>query len=352
MTQQRHADLVRSGLSRRDALKRAGLGAGVAAGLGLGGGLALPGATRGATATQGTARKVVFVNHDNNPFFVPVRKGLEQFAAMAGWETQFTGPAVGDTVQTVELQRQAIASQPDAVGFTRIDTTSFDENIREAQRQGIFVILFNTESEGYEDLGVAFVGQRHQAAAEVGGYECARNAQELTGKTEGKVVMGIIQPGHSALEARHRGYEAGIARYNEENGTSYTTEALETSTDGAKSIAAQQAKFAAEGDQIVAFAHADFGHQFTAQFIRENGLQGRFANGGFDLLPDVLTAIKSGEAQWTVGQNPFAQGWVTSALIHMNLENGYEPSDHIIGADLVTTENIDAVMEREAQFAE
>ncbi len=96
--------------------------------------------------------------------------------------------------------------------------------------------------------------------------------------------------------------------YNEENGTSYTTEALETSTDGAKSIAAQQAKCAAEGDQIVAFAHADFGHQFTAQFIRENGLQGKFANGGFDLVPGVLTAIENGEAQWTVGQNPVRAG--------------------------------------------
>jgi ribose transport system substrate-binding protein len=349
-----HQDNTNSaGLSRREILRRASVGgAGVAAGLSLASGsLAVPGALA-APGAQGTQRTVIFVNHDNNPFFVPVRKGLEQFAAMANWETQFTGPAVGDTVQTVELQRQAIAAQPDAVAFTRIDTTSFDENIREAQNQGIFVILFNTQSEGYQELGVAYVGQIPQPAAETGGYQCGKFAQELTGKTEGKVIMGIIQPGHSALEARHRGYEAGIARYNEENGTSYTTEALETSTDGAKSIAAQQAKYAAEGDQIVAFAHADFGHQFTAQFIRENGLQGKFANGGFDLLPDVLTAIKNGEAQWTVGQNPFAQGWVTSALIHMKLENGYDPSDYIIGADLVTAENVDAVIEREAQFDE
>lgn len=351
MTQFRDDEWTSGGLSRRDVFKRAGAGAGLAAGIGLAGGLALP-MPAAARRAQETQRTVIFVNHDNNPFFVPVRKGLEQFAAMAGWETQFTGPPVGDTVQTVELQRQAIAAKPDAVGFTRIDTTSFDENIREAQRQGIFVILFNTESEGYKDLGVAYVGQIPQPAAEVGGYQCAKFAQELTGKTEGKVIMGIIQPGHSALEARHRGYEVGIARYNEENGTTYTTEALETSTDGAKSIAAQQAKYAAEGDQIVAFAHADFGHQFTAQFIRENGLQGKFANGGFDLLPDVLRAIQNGEAQWTVGQNPFAQGWVTSALIHMKLENGYDPSDYIIGADLVTAENVEAVIEREAQFEE
>ena len=48
--------------------------------------------------------------------------------------------------------------------------------------------------------------------------------------------------------------------------------------------------------------------------------------------------------------DPFAQGWVTSALIHMKLENGYDASDYIIGADLVTGENVDAVIEREAQF--
>ena len=164
--------------------------------------------------------------------------------------------------------------------------------------------------------------------------------------------MGTIQPGQSALEARHRGYEAGIARYNQENGTNYTTEALQTFTDSAQSIAVQQAKYTAEADQNVGFAHADFGQQFTDQFIRDNGLQGKFSNGGFDLLPDVLSGIKSGEIQWAVGQAPFQQGWVTAALIHQKLENGYDPSDYIIGADLVTGANIDAVMEREQAVAQ
>lgn len=352
----RHLDQNQaSGLSRREMLKRGGVaGAGLTLGLGAANRtLAAPvPAAFARPAGQETKRKVIFVNHDNNPFFVPARNGLEQFAEMAGWETQFTGPPVGDTVATVELQRQAIASKPDAVAFTRIDTTSFDENIREAQAQGIFVILFNTESEGYKDLGVAYVGQIPELAAETGGWEAAKYSQEITGKTEGKIIMGIIQPGHSALEARHRGFRTGIDRYNQENGTTYTAEPLETSTDAAKSIAAQQAKYAAEGDNIVGWAHGDFGQQFTAQFIRDNGLQGKFSNGGFDLLPDVLNGIKDGTIQWAIGQNPFAQGWVTSALIHMNLENGYNASDYIIGADLVTAENIDAVIERELAVAQ
>ena len=108
-----------SGLSRRDVLKRGGAaGVGAAAGLGLAGAtLIVPDAATAAPRSQeapaapGTPRKVIFVNHDNNPFFVPVRIGLENFAALAGWEQpQFTGPPTGDTVATVELQRQAIAA--------------------------------------------------------------------------------------------------------------------------------------------------------------------------------------------------------------------------------------------------
>ena len=351
MSQEQH------GVSRRDVFKRGGaLGAGLAAGLSLTGGALAAGGSTGRLALpraqDAPRRKVIFVNHDNNPFFVPVRIGLETFAEMAGWEQpQFTGPPVGDTVATVELQRQAIAAKPDAVGFTRIDTTSFDENIREAQNQGIFVILFNTESANYKDLDVAYVGQNFQVAGRTNGLQVAKAAQEITGRTEGKIIMGTIQPGHSALEGRMAGTTEGVNEYNQQNGTNFTTESLETSTDGAKSIAAQQAKYAAEADQIGGFAHADYGHQFTAQLIRENGLQGKLANGGFDLLEGVLQAIKAGEAQWSIGQNPYAQGWVTASLIHMQLEAGYPPFDYDTGSEVVDASNIDAVMAREAKFA-
>jgi ribose transport system substrate-binding protein len=114
--------------------------------------------------------------------------------------------------------------------------------------------------------------------------------------------------------------------------------------------AGQHEKYAAEADQIVGWAHGDYGQQFTAQFARDNGLVGKFSNGGFDLLDAVLAGIKAGEINWAIGQNPYAQGWVTASLIHMKLENGYDPSDFLIEADLVTAENIDAVIPREAVF--
>jgi len=332
-------------LSRRQVFTHGGaLGIGVAAGLPFAAGsLASP-------RRQEEKKKVIFVTHDDNPFFVPVRAGLEQFGQLAGWETQWVGPPKNDEVATLQFQLDAIAAKPAAVGFTRINTEQFDDAIRAAQDEGIFVILYNTASEGYQDLGVAYVGQEFIPAGIVSGLNAAKYAKEITGRDDGIIILGTIAPGHSALDARMEGARQGIAQYNEENGTSYTTEDLTTSTDPTEAIAKLDARWAAGGDDIVGFAHADFVHWFTATWIEQASLQGKFANGGFDLVPGVLDAIENGLAPWSIAQNPYAQGWVTSALIHMAIENGYPPFSYDTGAEVVDASNIGEVIEREAQF--
>jgi ribose transport system substrate-binding protein len=342
-------------ISRRDVIKRGG-----AIGVGLGATLPMAGhAFAGPSSasrsfrfrSQEANKKVIFVTHDDNPFFVPVRFGLEEFGTMAGWETQWVGPPKQDEQAALQYQLDAISANPVAVGFTRTNTSMFDDAIRQAQEAGIFVILFNTASEGYKDLGVAYVGQEFIPAGIQSGLQAGKYAQEITGKTEGTIILGTIAPGHSALDARMEGARQGIAQYNEANGTNYVTEDLTTSTDPAEAIAKLDAKYAEAGDTIVAFAHADFVHWHTATWIEQNSLQGKFANGGFDLVPGVTDAIKAGNAQWSIGQNPYAQGWVTASLIHMQVEHGYPPFSYDTGAEIVDASNIDAVIEREAVFA-
>ncbi len=334
-------------LSRRQVFTRGG-----ALGIGLGAAVNLPlaGESFAAPRRQKGNNKVIFVTHDDNPFFVPVRAGLEQFGEMAGWETQWIGPPSHDEVATLQFQLDAIAARPAAVGFTRVNTEQFDDAIRAAQDEGIFVILYNTASDGYQDLGVAYVGQEFIPAGIVSGLNAAKHAKEITGRDDGIIILGTIAPGHSALDARMEGARQGIAQYNEENGTSYMTEDMTTSTDPAEAIAKLDARWAVGGDDIVAFAHADYVHGLGAIWMEQAGLQGRFANGGFDLVPEVLTALENGLAQWSIAQNPYAQGWVTSALIHMAIDNGYPPFSYDTGAEVVDASNIEMVVEREAQF--
>jgi ribose transport system substrate-binding protein len=340
-------------VSRRDLLKQGGLiGAGAAA-------LSLPTAGLAAPTksvsypirSQAANKKVIFVTHDDNSFFVPVRAGFEEFGKLEGWETQWTGPSPADEAKTVQAQLDAINANPMAVGFTRINTTMFDDNIKQAQQKGIFVILYNTASDGYKDLGLAYVGQEFIPAGIKSGLQAGKYAQQLTGKKEGVIVLGTIQPGHSALDARMEGARQGIKQYNDENGTSFTTEDLTTSTDQATAIGAIQAKATELGDKLVGFAHADYVHWFAGLYLEQAGQAGKIANGGFDLVPGVIDAIKTGSAQWSIGQNPYAQGWITSALIHMKVSAGFEPFSYDTGAEVVDSSNIAAVAEREAKFS-
>jgi ribose transport system substrate-binding protein len=340
-------------VSRRNLLKQGGALGAAAAALGVpASALAAPGRTTSyPIRSQEGNKKVIFVTHDDNPFFVPCRKGFEEFGSLAGWDTQWTGATPHDDAKTVENQLAAIAANPMALGLTRTNTEMFDDIIKQAQEKGIFVILYNTASDGYQDLGLAYVGQEFIPAGIKSGLQAGKYAQEISGKTEGVIVLGTIAPGHSALDARMEGARQGIAQYNEENGTNFTTEDLTTSTDQATAIGAIQAKVTELGDRLVGMAHADYVHWFAGIFLEEQGMAGKVANGGFDLLPGVIDVMKNGSAQWSIGQNPYAQGWITSALIHMKTSAGFEPFSYDTGAEVVDASNIDFIAEREAKFA-
>ncbi len=79
---------------------------------------------------------------------------------------------------------------------------------------------------------------------------------------------------------------------------------------------------------------------------------GQFAVGGYDLLDQTLENIKDGSVDFTIGQNPYAQGFMTAALIYQGLERGYPASDIDTGAEIVDASNIDAVIERESLWKE
>lgn len=346
------------GLSRRQLV-----GGGLVGGAGLTVGNVLAACGGSKTGKQQTAQaaggaglgnaggaSVRFVVHDNNPFFVPVRRGFEAFGKQLGWKTAWSGPPKQDIAATVNLQSDAINAKPDGVIFTRIDNHSFDANIKRAQDEGIQVILSNVATAGYEKLGVGFVGQDFIPAGVVCGQAAAKASQEKSGRKDGVIVTTNIAPGNSALDLRQRGIKQGIAAYNKDNGTNFTTTDLVTSTDQSEATGRIDAKFRKEGANIVGWATAAIDHQFVAQWAKDNNKLGKMAIGGFDLIAPILRAIKAGDIQFTIGQNPWAQGWIASALLAMQLYPGYPSFAYDTGAEVVDSSNIDAVLKREQPF--
>ena len=152
------------------------------------------------------------------------------------------------------------------------------------------------------------------------------------------------------IQQRIQGTKEGIAAYNKANGTNYTTNVLVTSSDQAEAIGRIDAKYRKDGGKIVGWAMSEFTNEFVAIWAKSKGLKGKFSNGGFDLIKPVLDAIKAGDSQWAIAQNPYAQGFIASALLSMELFPGYPAFNYDTGAEVVDNTNIDFVIKREKPF--
>ena len=97
---------------------------------------------------------------------------------------------------------------------------------------------------------------------------------------------------------------------------------------------------------------SEFTHTFIGDWAKEEGLVGQFAVGGYDLLDQTLVNIKDGSVDFSIGQNPYGQGFLTAALIFQGLERGYPASDINTGAEVIDSSNIDQVTERETLWKE
>jgi ABC-type sugar transport system substrate-binding protein len=340
-------------LTRRQALVR---GAGAAAGLGLATSLTTPLALASSAPSvlKAPSGKLIFVTHDLNEFFVPIILGSKEFAQYVGWEHQFVGPSPGDVQKTVEAQLNSIAAKPIGVGFTIIDPNAFTNSVSQAIQGGISTVIFNTaDPQGMANVQAAtgvlpgYVGQEFVSAGHTNGFQAAKFAHERANRSDGKIIMQNIQPGHFALETRAKGTQMGVDDYNKANGTKFTAEQLKSSTNQVEAISIIQAKYSADGDQIAGWASTDFTHGFVGVFAQQNGLVGKFSVGGFDLTSTVLDGIGNGSVDWTIGQNPYAQGWITSALIYMQAVYKYPAYNYDTGSELVTKDNLQAVLTRE-----
>jgi len=297
-------------------------------------------------------RKVLWLTMVRAAFFVPIIVAEREAAEFFGWETQFNAPDVYTPEAVVNIFMNYIEQKPDAIAFAYVQAKIFDAAIAKAKEAGIYMITYNTDAEGRKEHGLAFVGQNMVEAGKVNGKEACKYAKELTGRTDGKIIINNAIPGHSALEARALGAKLGVEEYNEANGTKYETEVLATSTNEAEYVSKVEAKWTAEGDNIVAFAGCDSMSFGIGLFLRARNLAGKVAGGGFDLDDPTLQAIKDGRLQWTVGQGPYTQGWITSCLIWQALERNIPANDYDTAMEVIDASNIDATIEREDLWKE
>ena len=239
-----------------------------------------------------------------------------------------------DRAQQISVVQQFVASKVSAIVLAPLDATALAGPVRSAAAAGIPVVIIDSALRG--EVGrdfVSLVATDNFRGGEMGGEELARR---LGGK--GKVVLLRCLEGSASTDEREAGFLAAIARHP---GIEIT---VKNRYGGATVSLAQDTALnlidrLREADGI--FCPNESTTQGMLLALRQTGLAGKKTFVGFDTSPALLQALRRGEIQGLVAQNPSRMGYlgVKTAVAHLR---GQKVDPRIdTGCALVTLETID-----------
>ena len=286
--------------------------------------------------------KIVFVSPVTNDFFIPVAAGLKAAAEQYGWDYQFLGPPTYDAAKEADLMLTSMRTKPDAIAVAFADAEAFKKPVQDALAAGIIVLGYNTDVPSTGRLG--YVGQDNVAA---GKSAAERVLSLLQGKgvSKGAIILVTQNFGNVAQDQRMKGFQNAIAN------TPFKVTVLAGGTTDAQYIGSLEAQFRAV-PEVVAIFGVDVMSKDIATFVEKNKLSGKLVSGGWNQTDVHLDAIKSGLMDFTVGPNPFLQGYFPVVLAQLRKVYGYAPVTIDTGAEFVDKSNVDEIAAREAKWKE
>ena len=325
-------------ISRRKAFEMAGK-------LGLvsavfGGGLASSFAANPPEAAGGLPKKTykfVFVNHvTTNEFFTPTIYGIQDACAFLGCSYQWTGSQNSVVSEMANAMQTATAGKADGIAVCLIDPTAFDAPTANALAAGIPVIGYNADvPSGSPNKRLAYVGQPLFQS----GYNIATRWLKLVPKG-GHVMLSIPTPGTLNLQPRLDGYIKAI----KDNGSPVTYDVVNSGVDQSTELSRIESYYLSHKDVAGLFGTGG-GDTYACGFVSAKyGLAKKgVIVAGYDLYPQTLGYIKSGDATFTTDQQPYLQGFVPTLQMYLYKLSGgaVAPADTNTSLAYVTKENVD-----------
>ncbi len=293
-----------------------------------------------------------FVNHVySNPFFVPTQYGFQDAAALLDIPVpKWGGSASTSSVpEMVSFFNSAIAAKAAGIATTVISSTGFTAPVGNAMNAGIPVVSYNADgtvnSQGVPNIGtnrLCYVGQ----ALYNSGVAMGNRIKSLI-STPGPIVIFIATPGTGNIQPRYD----GAASVLKPLGFTVAEQATGAATSGES--AAENAYILAHKSTLKGAFAVDAGStQFLGPVLAKNGLAGKIPAGGFDLTPGTLQAIKAGQLNFTIDQNPYLQGFIPVVYLYLfNLSGGLlSPPNTDTGLTFVTKDNVGPYMNTTSRF--
>ena len=296
-------------------------------------------------------REITMVTHDaSTSFFDPTIAGLHDAANQLGWSANFTGPSGGfDVQEQVSILESAVTSGRDAIATTIADPQAYDSVINRALDNDIPIVTYNTNALNGEQMrekygrSFAYIGQNQVGA----GYVSGLSMIEKLPDDASLVTPALSDPGHSALSARAQGMEMAVRQTSNIE----LTDRLNYTGDSNEGVTRVQNHLTANPD-LDGIMGADAFSWFIGEALANQDMGGEVIGGGFDLVADTLNQISDGTMDYTIGQDPYSQGYVPTKQIFAYLDRGMPPKNYETGAEVIDSENIEFAMERSQSWGQ
>ena len=274
---------------------------------------------------------IAMITHEvpGDSFWDLVRKGAETAAKKDNIELRYSNDP--EAPNQANLVQTAVDSGVRGIAVTLAKPDAMSAAVRAAEAKGIPVVAFNAGLKDWQAMGVKeYFGQDGYLA----GQQAGKRLQADGAK---KVICVIQEQGHVDLEARC----AGVKN---------TFPAVEILNVNGKDMPSVESTITAKLQQdpsvdTVLALGAPFALA-AVQSVKNAASKAQVAT--FDTNAALVDAIKNGDVQWAVDQQPFLQGYLSVDSLWLYLNNGNvigggQPT--LTGPSFIDKSNVDAVAE-------
>ncbi len=261
----------------------------------------------GAEAAGGPRLKVALITHGGkgDAFWELVRKGAQVAAAKDGIDLTFANDS--DPTGQAALVRDAVERRVDGIAVTLAKPSAMAGPVRAARAAGIPVVGLNSGIDEWRSAGLlGYFGQDESVA----GRAVGDRLDDLKAR---HTLCVIHERGNVSLEARCAGVKKAFGGRTENLYVDGTD--MDAVTDAVAARLSQDSSI----DEVVTN-----GAQFALAAVkaaRQAGGKARVAT--FDLSKDLVKAVRGGDVQFAVDQQPYLQGYLAVDSLWLHRTNGH-----------------------------
>jgi ribose transport system substrate-binding protein len=276
-------------------------------------------------------------------FWKSIESGARKASEELGVKMNWRGPLKeDDRSQQIALVQQFVGSKIDGILLAPLDANALLSPVRAAKANNIPVVIMDSALKGKagEDFA-SFVATNNRRGGELAGEEMVRL---LGGR--GKVALLRFSEGAESSTDREEGFISVIKKHPEIEiilSNRFAGPTTATAQDAAMNLIDKLR----EADGIFCPNESTTVGMLLA--LRQNGLAGKKKYVGFDSSSILLQALKKGDIQALVAQNPKQIGYVgvktlVAAIRGEKVDQRIDTGCHLVTKDNIDTPELKAVL--------